>query len=50
MKCSSLGQGPETHHEVIAKNGLPHDPTGHDMMQNTWSFQAGARGMIMDLE
>ena len=22
MKRSSLGQGPETHHEVIAKNGL----------------------------
>jgi len=28
MKRSSLGQGPKTHHEVIAKNGLPHDPTG----------------------
>ncbi len=21
-------QGPETHHKVFAKNGLPHDPTG----------------------
>ncbi len=47
MKRSSLGQGPETHHEVIAKNGLPH---GHDMMQDAWSIQAGAQGMIMNLE
>ncbi len=41
MKRSSLGQGPETHHEIIAKNGQPHDPTGHDIMQDAWSIQAG---------
>ncbi len=28
--------------------GLPHDPTGHDMMQDTWSIQAG--GMKHDNE
>ncbi|MCZ6622821.1 MAG: hypothetical protein O7B35_01080 [Deltaproteobacteria bacterium] len=28
--------------------GLPHDPTGHDMMQDTWSIQAG--GMKNDNE
>ena len=41
MKRSSISLGPETHHEVIAKNGPPHVPTGHDMMQDTWSIQAG---------
>ena len=41
MKRSSFGQGPETHREVIAENGLPHDPTGLDMMQDAWSIQSG---------
>ena len=50
MKRSSIGQGPVTLHEVITGNGLPHDSMGLDMMQDGWSIQAGAQGLIMNLE
>ena len=46
MKLPRTGQGAETGYEVvtirvIAKYGLPHDSTGHDMMEDAWSIQAG---------